>query len=803
MFLSFITKLLIKHSITLFSLHLPLSLSDLIEIPTNKVAMVGDRVTMECSVHNGRSIPCWSVTRQHQTESITEGFIVNKSFLRTHMIEREDKTISNRHYDLAIKRVTLSDAGFYTCYDSVEGYDVTASLTIITAPTCNRQPSPTPFRCSLISAGPHPIQTHWICTEQAHDVDTRVTLPYVEKCNLGVSNVENEDPFIEHTQYKETNHDDNEIDDSYEKEIVDISLNNLINDNPDKVEDNCDDSDNEYESVYEIDPVRATYITSEVSLNSTSPSCFLSIKALEKQEPTHLSNLNTDPTNFQMFLIPVAAVTLNISHNQRVMVGTTIKCSAVSFLKVTYRLTIEKMNLSHDGSMLRLPASGVFNITCTGENDLNVEKVSYIVEEVKVVRPNETKVCTIDDVNMCQPHVLQVFNSREFTRFSKSDYQKFCKLKSKFKACVRTLYPCRIPLWITASVSAFEFYCDAGFVTSYKMDIGIELKYPHLLMRKFVFMDIFDPYFYTPSQELNSHNIDERIILSYCNRIMQTAYVLAEESFAKVSRNEITAAWVRKLYSKLLGLDLEEFGSIFMLDSDESISLHNCTLFNVTSPKTVHLCEAYKNCASIHTRLLHLFHYGYVFTNTKEEMLGGFCDISAEELDNCKQVLVSGCEHNIQVLLSPLRSLQQSLCGYNYLPKFLHHQLNCYIKLHQYSPPFYNCANNFSIVVEQIYKENKEDRLTHITEICSKSKVFLECLGEHIREECHNEVATQAQMTLSRILFSFGLQDFFCSKAFQHSDLTLVFNSFCIYALKPSLLLSNILFTHCFLIKFY
>ena len=695
------------------------------EIPSNKIALSGEKVVLQCSLSNQRNILFWSVERNDYSEIISRGLIISHSFQSSHEVNREVNSKKNIHYNLVIKRVELIDAGLYTCSDPSGFFDVTASLTVLSQLKCNSNLMTPSYSCSFINAGLYKTEENWSCEKNTKISSSRIDLKY--------SKFEPDERLI-----NKYNIDKYQID--YKKSEKDNFA------------------------------ISVTYVKSKISFMKSLSNCSLKIENLKK-DFYHIRNFNNQHPNFNIEILPVINVEMNVSQGQHIEPGTFIICFCKNFLEVDYEISIPKLNSSFRKNMIRLTKPGIYDIECAAKNGLSKEKVKFIVKNVKVINSSSSKVCTKTDASVCGNYVLKVFEKKLFEHFSKKQYNFFCKLYAQFETCLNQLNHCRNSLDLNFLILTYKHYCASGYIRSKPMSIPIELNYPHLLMRKYLFLDSLNPKNVISIELFENLTIFEKIVFSYCDRLHKTAYSFARESFARISKNEKTVTWSRILYSKLYGLDLEVFDRIRISGNDKEIILSNCSKLNRSDRK---ICQAFKYCLKIHTYMMRIYHYGFIYLENNETFLKDFCEIEESDLVMCENELVSLCEDTVQLLITPFRSIQSTLCKFTIASKFLHYQSTCFNKLEDERNPPYKCALKFD---KKLYKIHDLERKNQEESICMEVKNFLKCIKKHAKNKCKDKMAAQIQLSLTRAIMAHGLKNFFCDGAFQRFDVTFDFLS--------------------------
>ena len=707
------------------------------EIASNRVALVGERVVLQCSVDNARSIPFWSVSREGVSETIARGFMLADIFNHTHEILLRVLKTTNRHYDLVIKRVKISDAGFYTCFDSAEAYDVTVSLSVMTPPKCSS--SAGGYRCIFSSNGPFALASTWKCSSAVQVDVSEMPLPYQEpEC------IEAQRRYQKYEELRREKRSSEGLQEFWDLQECRFSL--------------------------------LTYKFSMATLNDSMATCNFSITSSSSVQSNNFPNLNPLPPNFSLTIHPVSTVKLSVSQGDYIDVNSTIYCFAESPIETEYQMVIRQLGIRQRGNSLKVNTSGIFDVQCLALNALNCRPVSTVSRDVKVVKKSEKSICNKNDLEKCDLYIFRVFERQLFTKFTKNNHTSLCQRRMAFKQCICKMFPCRLSHLTHAIVLAFDYWCEAGFKASEKMKMNFELRYPHMLMRKYYYPELFNPYFITPPQDFLNYSLSDKILLSYCDRLVQVSYVLSQEAFALVKERD-NAKWARTLYSKLAAIEMEDYENIRVLRGTARVGLRNCTKFNRSSQRATKLCEAYKYCAKMHSSMLEMYHYGYVYVRSNKELLGELCEYTTENIDECERVLISSCQGNIKVLVSSFKGLLNELCNFKHTSKFLFYQESCYDKLDDTAPPPWSCARNFSTALLKDYEKKHGDKMLYQAAVCGRVKDFLECLEDQVMQKCKDKVAAKIQTSLSRMVLSHGLKDFFCHSAFLHSEFAYAINS--------------------------
>ncbi|ESO00121.1 hypothetical protein HELRODRAFT_176433 [Helobdella robusta] len=668
-------------------------------------------------------------------------------YSKQYEVQKVVKRSNNRHFDLVIKHVVMLSAGIYTCIDAGDNEQGQASLTIITVPRCFQMPKL--FQCNYLIGGVYDLRTKWACK---HDHDK------VEE--------KNESPM----------------------KISWISLHGRSS-------------------------ITVFNVSTSAKYAKQINFCNLTISS-KKEKLKYAGSFDSVDEgkkypDFFHLLHPIQKVELNITDSFNLLVNQTIHCQTDSPIRVKYEIRIKQSGqrpvvISSNKTSISTP--GVYDIVCQAKNSLNTDWLTHSVTGVKVVVFHNRTKC-IDDSKVCTKSLTSVFLSGKFKMLNKVDHKLFCSKHSFIIKCVEHFLPCDRPLWMVNLMKAFQFYCKGKYKRAKMLEVSIDEKYPQLLPKKYLvrresLREETLKQFRAVNTDSGSNFENElalEIAQTYCSRLKLTADIYYRTSTVNLTETIRASSWTYTFYSTFYGLDVNNFDHLSNLHSDKIINLTDCSSFKHQS-KATDLCNLIKRCGPMHTVMLSIYLYGYIYIRDLKEFIKKSCFMNEYQVDECYNNLLQHCDSFIKDLTSSFKILRARLCDSSLFKIYKRHHDKCYTDVTKIARnrwmrrvrakerptvrfhleiPLLRCVSRFRRKAEYVNLMLNISKTERHTLICMRVKQFLDCIEiffEKINVISRRKVSCfktsgKFQRYLARLAMSEALGGFYCQNTFQHATL--------------------------------
>ena len=691
-----------------------LSLSEcrLVNRPENTIALKGSSVTFPCAVSNARNVVIWSF-RDMEGNSVLISIrleIVVKSL--RYKVEYGTKSATYRSHDLVIKNIGVEDSGIYKCIDSTDKEEASASLTFLEIPLCSK------------------------LTQSEHGRGNKFSCDFKVSGFIGVSGEWNCE-FSRNTTSVFTNRSVDQVMGTRTLKVM------------------------QYNSSVEA----------KASNNQDTPACNLTLVSggLMFESVRHMQFLSKNVPNFKYVLHPVGPPRFNIPDGYKLKKGDFISCVADSPLPVTYNLVVYEASplktvQNTTENVTQMNDLGPYRVHCRVSNPLNLKTVYNALNKIEVVSFPSVGTCKFQN---CDTSFIHIFGYERLLPLQQFTFEAYCQDPFRIQQCINSNSPCIITSYQQGLMDAYRFLCTArtrmlyangGTFQSHLLldDAKLYDKYPYSILPNIYYITLGED----PPQKKSI-----QMIALNCKRSLDVAKIFYHVYKAYLDNGEEAAEWYKEFYSNFYGIQLYEPKVLRAVEIMNDVNLNECHTFGEVGIK---LCGYFKTCDRVYDLLVQAFSYGFILIDDISEFVEHVCEMTPYDMHNCETELVLPCEPVVVALYKPMSVLQNLLCE-AHLKDYLKYQ-ECYSKhfvQYRFRKSF-QCSRNFLDVLTSFTSSNYSGKHV-VEEVCMVSVEFLDCVEQEVRKRC-GKLAARLQRTLLRMMLSVALEDYFCFKAFTHSN---------------------------------
>lgn len=699
-----------------FSIFLSLSECRLVNRPENIIALKGTSVTFTCAVSNARNVVVWSFKDMEGNSvliSIRLEIVVKST---RYNVEYGSKSATYRSHDLIIKNIGVEDSGIYTCIDTTDKEEASASLTFLEVPLCSTKliqgesRRGNKFICDFKISGFIGVNGEWNCE------------------------------YSRNTTSVFTNR----------------SVDQLMGTRTLKVM--------QYNSSVETKPINT----------QDTPVCNLTLISggLMFENIHHLQFLSKNVPDFKYVLHPVGPPRFNVTDGYNVKKGEYISCLADSPLPVTYNMLVYvhgastmKVIKNTTENVTQMTELGPYKIHCLVHNPLNLKPVYQALDKIEVVSfPASGSSCRL--LESKSGIITVIFGKDTPLQLAETTFEFMCQDPYRVKKIIRENLPCKITSHQQGVMDAFDFLCTPRTKNLYAVGEVIESqfdldnsklydKYPYSILPMIHYITI------GTEPEIKKSTL---MISLNCQRYLNVAKIFHHVYLAYLRSGEGAAEWYKEFYSSYYGIQLYEPK---LLRAPEIVNDVNITECHKLGGEGKHLCVLIQQCDRVYDLLIQTFSYGFIVIDDINEFVEHVCEFTPYNMHDCETELVLPCNPEIAAIYKPMTMLQILMCDY-LLKDYLKYQ-ECFSK-HFVASRFrksFKCAKRFLEVMKSFTSSNYSGK--HMVEdVCAASVELLNCVEEEVQKRC-GSMAARLQRNVLRKILSVALENYFCFKAFTHS----------------------------------